>query len=296
MFVSDHHNKFAKNVFLGYGPIIGLALAGLFCIGNINYSFSYLNSKDLIENEQTSVPFILPLGADSLNSPFTDATNAQISAGPSPCIKNNVSDSFGSSTYRLGEGQKSPNGKWQNVYSGYGSTGVKEVSGTNVFYLSPAIPDSPEETHAALVKSAGSFCDYVLNLDVKTAKQLRVNTPPNAWETAWILFRYTDTFHYYWFLVKPNGIELGKKDCDTCSDPVGGQRFLVTKETPKLNLNQWAHWKIDVVGNHIMISVNGIKVIDYTDNTMSPKLGSGAIAMYSEDAYAQYDNVKVVSK
>ena len=30
-------------------------------------------------------------------------------------------------------------------------------------------------------------------------------------EVAWVFFRYTDTFHYYWISVKPNGVELGKK-------------------------------------------------------------------------------------
>src|SRR3954447_8215537 len=38
--------------------------------------------------------------------------------------KNNLTDDF-SSPYNLEEDQISPNGKWQNVYSGYGSTGVE---------------------------------------------------------------------------------------------------------------------------------------------------------------------------
>ena len=166
---------------------------------------------------------------------------------------------FGSLDLSLGRRAKIT--KWQmakRLFRVWVYGGKKELAELIYFIYPLQFQTPPDETQAALVKSTGSFCDYVLNLDVKTVKQLRENTPPNAWETAWILFRYTDTFHYYWFLVKPNGIELGKKDCDTCSDPVDGQQFLVTKETCKLNLNQWAHWKIDVVGNHIMISVNGI--------------------------------------
>ncbi len=165
-----------------------------------------------------------------------------------------------------------------------------------MFFLKPKISTAPSETSAALVKSTGTFCDYNLDFDIKTVKQLRQNSPPNPWEAGWIIFRYSDTFHYYWFLVKPNGIELGKKDCDTCSDPVDGQQFLVTKDIPTLKLNKWSHWTVNIVGNHIKISVNGKLVIDFIDNTMSSTLSSGAIAMYSEDAYVRYDNMHLKSK
>ena len=40
-----------------------------------------------------------------------------------------------------------------------------------------------------------------------------------------------------------------------------------------------------MVGNHIKVFWNGNLDIDYIDRTMSPKLASGTIAMYSEDAY-----------
>ena len=109
-------------------------------------------------------------------------------------------------------------------------------------------------------------------------------------------FRQTDPFHYYWFTISADGIELGKKDCDSCKDSFYGQQHLVTKEIPSLHLNTWQHWLINVNGNHIQISVDGQMVIDYIDKKMSPKLSSGAIAMYAEDAYAQFDNVVSSSK
>ena len=82
------------------------------------------------------------------------------------------------------------------------------------------------------VKSTYKFCDFEMEFDINTAKQLRKNSPPNVWKVGWIDFTYVDKFHHYSLLFKPNGIELGQKDCDNC-DPVDGQEFLETKSTPK---------------------------------------------------------------
>ena len=109
------------------------------------------------------------------------------------------------------------------------------------------------------------------------------------------MFRYTDNFHYYWFIIKTDGIELGKKDCDDCTDSRDGQQFLVSKPTPNLKLNSWSNWKMAIYGNHIQVWVDEKKVIDYVDDAMSSKLASGNIAMYSENAYVQYDNINVTS-
>ena len=152
---------------------------------------------------------------------------------------------------------------------------------------------STSQTHSTLVTSTQKWGNLELDIDVKTVQQLRQNSSPNPWEVAWIFFRQTDTFHYYAFLVKPNGIEFDKKDCNTCTDPVQGQQFLVTASSPTLKIGGWSHWKITAIGNHITISVDGNKVIDYVDQTMSQQLSSGAIAMYTEDANVNYDNVFV---
>jgi len=221
--------------------------------------------------------------------------NSYLSFAIVSCSINNLRDNF-SSTYNIDNGQTSPNGKWNNVYSGYGSTGVEIVNESSVFFLKPKTPTSSEETNAALVKSTDSYCNFILDFDIKTVKQLRENSPPNTWETGWIFFRYTDTFHYYWFTISNEGIELGKKDCDKCKDPVDGQQFLVTKLDPKLDLNSWSHWKIIIIGNNIQVFVDGKLVIDYNDEEMSHALSHGNIAMYSEDAYVQYDNMDLESQ
>ena len=48
-----------------------------------------------------------------------------------------------------------------------------------------------------------------------------------------------------------------------------------------------------MIGNNIKVYWNGNLVINYTDKTMSPKLASDKVAMYSEDAYVLYDNMYV---
>jgi len=201
-------------------------------------------------------------------------------------------------TYYLGEGQTSSNGEWENVYSGYGSTGVEEVDGKTVFYLKPNASSTPTETHthAALVKSTDKFCNFKMEFDINTVEQLRKNSPPNVWEVGWIDFRYVDRFHHYSLLLKPNGIELGKKDCDTCTNPVDGQQFLETKSTPKMELNTWNDVKVDMIGNHIKVYINGNLEIDYIDKTMSPDMASGSVVMYTEDAYVLYNNMDVSPK
>ena len=61
-------------------------------------------------------------------------------------------------------------------------------------------------------------------------------------------------------------------------------------------MNTWNNVKIDMVGNHIWVYWNGNLVIDYIDTGMTPKLASGSVSMYSEDAYVLYDNMIISSK
>jgi hypothetical protein len=276
-------------------PILG--------IDTHNNAYSSISSSvyDNIQKKFDSIlPFDLPQlnredDTDTQNDDDSESQTAQTAATTPSSCRASVYDNF-DSTYFLGEGKTSPNGEWKNVYSGYGSTGVKNVDWRSVFYLSPMVSTSPSETHAALVKSTDKFCNFSMKVDMNTVQPLRKNSPANMWEVGWLFFRYSDTFHYYWLLVKPNGIELGKKDCGTCTNPVDGQQFLVTKSNPKLQMNTWNNVKIDMVGNHIWVYWNGNLVIDYIDTGMSSELGSGKVSMYSEDAYVLYDNMVISPK
>ncbi len=266
--------------------IIGI----LYNSNSFNYAIAISNIQHNGNLLLTDTHFLLPFGSNNgfvnnFNNPDTTVVNS-IS-----CDSNNLVDNF-VSPYYLTDGQISPNGKWQNGYSGYGSTGVEN----SLFFLKPQVSTMPSETHAALVKSTGSFCNFDLNFNINTLQQLRQNNLPNTWEVGWMIFRFTDDFHYYWFVIKTNGIELGKKDCDTCTDPVDGQQFLVTEDNPKLILNSWSNWHISAIGNHIQIFADGKLLIDYVDKSMSPKLSKGNIGMYSEDAFVKYSNMHLTPK
>jgi hypothetical protein len=163
----------------------------------------------------------------------------------------------------------------------------------NVFYVFPKIAKSPTETYSGLVSTTRNFSNFDMSIDVKTQVQLRQDSPPKPWETMWVFFRYADDFHYYWFVLKPSGIELGKKDCNTCTSPLEGQVFLYTDEIPTLKPGQWSNWRISAVGNNIGISLNGTEVVQFTDDTMSPQLESGSIAVYAEDAMIAFDNLRI---
>ncbi|HET7148806.1 MAG TPA: DUF1080 domain-containing protein [Candidatus Nitrosopolaris sp.] len=212
-------------------------------------------------------------------------------------------DNFEGSDYNLSEHEVSPNGKWTSIFNGFGVSGVKTEAGAGggkntplsnnnkILLLSPAISASRKQNHASLVTTTKQFGNFELLINTNTVKQLRVKSTPGPGDAAWVLFRYTDLFHYYWVLLKPTGIELGKKDCNTCKDTREGQIFLFTSNKQKLHFGNWSRWDILVIGNHIVVTVDNKKAIDYIDPNMSNELSFGRIGLYSEDALAYFDNV-----
>lgn len=238
-------------------------------------------------------------GTSAIMLPPLAATSAATTAGSNmsstiSTVVPELYDNFEGNTYTLNDGESSPNGKWQSVYNGGGSSGVKkDQNGNNIFFMYPNISIFTNETHANLVKTAQQFSNFEMSAKVKTDKQLRKDTLSNPWEAAWIFFRYTDEFHYYWFLLKPTGIELGKKDCDTCTNPYLGQIFLYSDDSPILKVGNWSNWEIEAIGNRIIISVNGTRIIDFLDHSMSQQLATGAIGLYTEDSAVSFDDIFV---
>jgi hypothetical protein len=212
-------------------------------------------------------------------------------------------DNFEGSDYNLNEHGVSPNGKWTSIFNGFGVSGVRTEGGigggkntslsnnNKIFFLSPAISASKNQNHASLVTTTKQFGNFELLIDTNTVKQLRAKSTPGPGDAAWVLFRYTDVFHYYWVLLKPTGIELGKKDCNTCKDTREGQIFLFTSDKQKLHFGKWSRWDILVTGNHIVVTVDNKKAVDYIDPNMSNELSFGRIGLYSEDALAYFDNI-----
>jgi hypothetical protein len=202
-------------------------------------------------------------------------------------------DTF-TSSYSLSDGQTSPNGKWYNHYTGYGSAGVKadyaDLS-KMVFSEQPEVSTTSSVTHAALTTSTSSYHNYKLSLDMRTDKQLRTGSYPNSWEAAWIMFNYGDDWHHYYFVLKTTGAELGKKDNNAQLEQ---QVFLATPSSPTVTLGQWQHIDITISNNVITVYVNGVKVASVTDTTQSTMLGAGGkIGLYTEDAAVSFDNVSI---
>ncbi len=172
--------------------------------------------------------------------------------------------------------------KWVIAWDGYGTVKIEN----GALMMAPKASTSPSETHSALVRAGSqSWGDYTYNLKMNTVEQLRIGSAPNHWEVGWITFRHQDNSRFYYFIFKPNGIELGKA--------LGNdqQAFFVTESSPRLQLNKWNNYKIVLQGANIKVYIDGTLVANYTD-TNNPFL-TGGIGLYNEDAKVYYDDVKV---
>lgn len=146
-------------------------------------------------------------------------------------------------------------------------------------------PVSLAETHSALVVTKKTWRDASISFRTVNQKQLRLNDAPNTWECPWVMFRFKDLENYYWFMLKTNGFELGKKQgSDT-------QHFLVTGDTPAQAVGQWRKIRIELSGARIQAFVDGTRVFDYTDP--NPLLGSGSVGLYEEDAQVRFDSLTI---
>jgi hypothetical protein len=198
-------------------------------------------------------------------------------------------DDFCCQVYNLTpDGTVSPNGLWVNIWNGFGSSGVEYNATQNEywFYEEPK-KATGGSTRSTLVRSNATWADFEASFDARTVKQLK-NRPKN-WEVDWILFRYTNTSNYYYFISKLDGIEFGKKQGSDA------QVFLYTASDPDKVIGQWYHYHVKAVGNHFEISRDGSLIVNYTDTGMAPELASGHIDMYTEDARVNFDNFWVQS-
>ena len=174
-------------------------------------------------------------------------------------------------------------------FVGFGTVSVVQVSSTNkVIELKPATSTSPSETHAALVTTLGSWGDLDTSVKMTTVQQLRTGSTPNYWEVAWFIWHYTDNDHFYYFTLKPNGWELGKRD----PNYPGGQRFLATGSSPTLTFGATTIVRVRQVGNEIGIYLNNGAQLTYFPDNETPYT-SGNIGYYTEDAQVRFDDLNV---
>jgi hypothetical protein len=165
----------------------------------------------------------------------------------------------------------------------WGKTSVRN----GVYSLESTAPRLPAETHSALMTSPAGTGDQAISFGVTTLAQLRTGSDPNPWEVAWALFRFRDLANYYWFIVKPNGWELGKKQG---SD---SQIFLATGARPQLVVGRRTQVQIRAEGPRIRVWVDGGLVVDYLDR--SPLPAGGSLGLYEEDSRVRFDSVSLTA-
>jgi hypothetical protein len=167
-------------------------------------------------------------------------------------------------------------GQWQTWWGNVGFD-AKAVT------LSSAVPTSPAETHSALVTSKRRWRDQTLSFTTTTLAQLRARTTPNVWEVGWAMLRFRDLENYYYFIVKPNGFELGKKHGSDA------QIFLATGDLPRLSVGRAHKVRLQAQGARIRASVDGVEVLDFTDP--NPLLSPGSVGLYEEDSHVRFDSL-----
>ena len=178
-------------------------------------------------------------------------------------------------------------GLWQLRFSGYGCVGVTSGIGGTSLRMQPMIATANAETHAPLLLGPMYGDRLMLTTRLETVQQLRRNGEPNAWEVAWVLWQYQDDEHFYYFIPKPNGWEVGKRD------PAypGGQRFLATGTEQTFPVGHAYQVQITHRGNVLSVVVDGVTLTTFTD-TERPYV-AGRIALYSEDAEIKVHQVSV---
>jgi hypothetical protein len=172
-------------------------------------------------------------------------------------------------------------GSWLVVFTGYGCVSQESSDAGSWMRLHPRAVSHPDATSATLVV-APSWKEDLGRIDLRlrliTDAQLRQGSAPNPWEVGWVVWQYTDPDHFYYFIAKPNGWELGKRD------PAypGGQRFLATGNAPQYPVGVWYNVRIVQVGEDIEAFVDGRRLVRFTDSER-PYL-EGRVGVYTEDA------------
>lgn len=258
-------------------------------------------------NDSNKPYFVLPSGT------AFNLTGGSSGAGGTPYIFDTFPTTYTIST----DNTVTSNGLWRVVYrgstpgtsDGAGRVGVRAPAGgafTNVMYQYPYTSTyTGTSTSASLaITETVSFTDFDITLSARTIAQ-RKTTHLNVWETAWIMFRYTDAYHHYYLALKSNGtLELGKKDNLASIDE---QYFLSTGVTYTFALSGWNKVRIKAVSNHITVWIDDIQKIDLIDDgslgaqggapntpaAPTSPLYAGKLGLYNEDAEVEFSPMTI---
>jgi hypothetical protein len=171
---------------------------------------------------------------------------------------------------------------------------AEPAAGARLLQLQPMAATQPGETHSALAVSKASFGDagapYRFTGHARTVRQLRA-VRPNAWEVAWLFWNFRDNDHLYYFVLKPNGWEIGKRDPRYVVPGVNdGQKIMATGDSVKATLGRWYAFDVRVNGAEADIYVDGRFVCHFRDTDSAP-LVAGRVGLYDEDAVCQWHGI-----
>lgn len=195
-----------------------------------------------------------------------------------------VEAAWGAPTPCLSDG--STFGAWWVRYNGYGCV---RVAG-DALAMQPRRVTQGHETSAPLVVGPQHPERFAFDVRLTTDHQLRTGTAPNAWEVAWVAWSYRDDAHFYYFIPKPNGWELGKRD------PAypGGQRFLATGHDVRFPIGRWYDVRVEGDGATVRVWVDGTLLTTFTDHERP--YASGRVALYSEDAAVRFAHARLTPR
>lgn len=176
--------------------------------------------------------------------------------------------------------------------AGLGGGVVRAQPAPRLLQLQPMAPMQAGETHSALVVSNQSFGpSYRFAGRMRTVRQLRAGQA-NAWEVAWLFWNYGDNDHLHYFVLKPNGWEIGKRDPRYAVPGVNdGQKIMATGDTLKATLGRWYEFEVRVDGAQAAIFIDGQLVCRFHDKD-SGAFTAGRVGLYSEDALCQWQDIR----
>jgi hypothetical protein len=181
-------------------------------------------------------------------------------------------------------------GHWELRYHGYGCVTVEahhasDASSDATLFMTPVAAQSAGDTHAPLVLGPSHGDEFTLKASVETVQHTRRGDTPNPWEVAWVVWQYQDDEHFYYFIPKPNGWELGKRD------PAypGGQRFLATGTDRVFPIGRVHHVTVQQTGTLLTVAVDGVPLVQFRDTERPYR--AGRVALYAEDAAVRVHRV-----
>ena len=178
-------------------------------------------------------------------------------------------------------------GAWTVRFDGYGCVTVTDTRGQGTLAMGPKAAEKHWQTHAPLVLGP-SYGDHLLmHARVETTQQLR-DGQPNPWEVAWVIWQYEDDSRFYYFIPKPNGWELGKRD------PAypGGQRFLASGNRERFPIGKVYDVTIVQDEDRLAVFVDGREIVRTRDAEKPYR--QGRIGIYAEDAAIKVHAVRAL--